>query len=54
MAEVSTAMVTALTTIATGISNAMADIAPVAIPVIGVGLVVTLGVRFFKRIASKA
>ena len=31
-----------------------ADIAPVALPIIGVGLVVTVGVKFFKRIASKA
>ncbi|HJB49044.1 MAG TPA: hypothetical protein IAA40_06570 [Candidatus Olsenella excrementigallinarum] len=54
METVSTALVTALTTTATGITDALADIAPVALPIIGVGLVVTVGVKFFKRIASKA
>ncbi len=54
METVSSALVTALTTTATGITDALADIAPVALPIIGVGLVVTVGVKFFKRIASKA
>ena len=54
METVSAALVTALTTTATGITDALADIAPVALPIIGVGLVVTVGVKFFKRIASKA
>lgn len=49
-----TSMTTAMSSIASDITSALTSIAPVAIPVIGIGLVVTLGVKFFKRIANKA
>ena len=54
METVSTALVTPVTTTATPITDALPRIAPVPLPIIGVGLVVTVGVKFFKRIASKA
>lgn len=54
MESVTTALTTALTSTATGITDALAKIAPVALPIIGIGLVVTIGVKFFKKIASKA
>lgn len=54
METVSTALVSAMTTTASSITDALGKIAPLALPLVGVGLVVTIGVKFFKRIASKA
>lgn len=30
------------------------DIVPLAIPIVGIGLVVVLGLKLFKRVANKA
>lgn len=54
MDSITTAMTTAFTSIVEDLESALSSIAPVVLPLVGVGLVVTLGVRFFKRIASAA
>lgn len=47
-------VVTAFTTAANDMKSVITDITPIAVGVIGAGLVVTFGVKFFKRIAGKA
>lgn len=54
MSSVVTSMTTALTSIVTELETALASVAPLAIPVIGIGLVVTIGIGLFKRIANRA
>lgn len=49
-----TALTAALTTMAASISDAIAAVLPVAIPLVGAGLVVTIGLSVFKRIANMA
>ena len=49
-----TALTTALTSMASSISTAIGAVLPIAIPLVGAGLVVTIGLNVFKRIASKA
>lgn len=53
MSDIITALTTALTTVKTDFFSAIAGILPVALAIVGAGLVVVLGVKYFKRIASK-
>ena len=46
------AVATALTTIATNITNTISAVAPVAIGIVGVFLVWKFGIRFFKSVAK--
>ena len=46
------AVATALTTIATNITNTLGAVAPVAVGVVGVFIVWKSGIRFFKSIAK--
>lgn len=46
------AVATALTTIATNITNTITAVAPVAIGIVGVFLVWKFGIRFFKSVAK--
>lgn len=48
------ALVTSVTGMANSISGSITSVLPVAIPLVGIGLVVTLGLKQFKRVASKA
>lgn len=48
------ALTSALTTMAGSISEAIGAVLPIAIPLVGAGLVVTIGLSVFKRIANKA
>ena len=48
----SNAVATALTTIATNITNTISAVAPVAISIVGVFLVWKFGIRFFKSVAK--
>lgn len=50
---VTEATVTALTGIVTQMTDAVTKVAPLAIPVIGAGLVVTIGIKVFKRVSGK-
>lgn len=48
------ALTSACTTIAADISGAISAVLPIALPLVGAVLVVTIGLKVFKRIASKA
>lgn len=48
------ALTTALTSMSGTITSAISTVLPVAIPFVGVTLVVTIGLRVFKRIAGQA
>ena len=50
---VTDATVTALTGIVSQMTDAVTKVAPLAIPVIGAGLVVTIGIKVFKRVSGK-
>lgn len=47
---VSTALVDQAGTIATELSGMIADILPVALPVLGIGIAVTFGIKFIKKV----
>lgn len=49
-----TAIETAMTAVKTDVLSIMGKALPVALGIMGVGLAVTLGVKFFKKISSKA
>lgn len=49
---VSDSLKTALTTIASDMTGVIGDIVPIAVPVIGGILVVTLGIKAFKKFSK--
>jgi len=51
---VSTALVSAVTDIATSIGTVIGQVVPIALPLIGASLVVTIGLKIFKTVANKA
>ena len=51
---VAEATTTALNGVVTELQSAVTSVAPIAIPVIGAGLVVTIAIKVFKRVANKA
>lgn len=51
-ASASNPVATALTTIATNITNTLTAVAPVAVGIVGVFLVWKFGIRFFKSVAK--
>ena len=53
VADVISALTTACTTISTNFFSALGDILPIALGIVGAGIVVILGVRYFKKIANK-
>lgn len=48
-----TALTTGITEIATNMGNAISEIIPVSLPIVGMILVVTIGLRVFKKITGK-
>lgn len=52
--QAGTVLTTAIGDMTTSISNSIMSMLPVAVPLIAVGLVVTVGVKVFKRIANLA
>lgn len=48
------ALTGACSTMATDITSAVTGIIPIALPVVGIVMVVVIGLKVFKRIASKA
>ena len=50
--SVSESLTAALTTIASDMSNAVGAIVPIAVPVLGGILVVSLGIKAFKKITK--
>ena len=53
MSDIITALTTALTTVKTDFFTALGGVLPVALAIVGAGLVIVLGVRYFKKIANK-
>jgi len=49
-----TAVDTAFKAIKSDVSDMMTTALPVALAIVGIGLAVTLGVKFFKKISSKS
>ena len=52
MDSVSTSLVGACTEMAASVGGAIAQIIPIAIPLVGVGLVVKIGLRTFRNVTS--
>ena len=52
MEGVTTALTTGITTIASSATDAIAKVLPVALPVMGAIVVVTIGIRVFKKFAK--
>lgn len=53
MTDVISALTTAMTTVKTDFFSALTSILPIALAIVGAGLVIVLGVKYFKRIANK-
>lgn len=47
-------LITACTSIAGSATTAINGVIPIALPLVGAGLVITIGLKVFKRIAGKA
>ena len=54
MDGISTALVASFTEVATELTGIISKTLPVALPVIGGMIVVTIGIKVFKKITSKA
>lgn len=52
--SITESMVTAFTSIKDDILSAIAKIAPIALPVLGAGLLVVVGIKIFKKVTGKA
>ena len=50
MEGIASAMTTAVGTIASDATGLVADILPVALPVLGIGIAVTFGIKFVKKV----
>lgn len=50
---VQTALVSAFTTVASDAQATMAAILPVAIPIVGFTIVVTLGIKIFRKVSGR-
>lgn len=48
------ALTTAVTDMASSVANAIGAVIPIAIPLVGAGLVVTIGLKVFTKITNKA
>ena len=52
--SVITALSTAFNTIAGNISSVLTTVAPIALTIVGAGMVLTFGIKWFKRLTNKA
>lgn len=52
MEGITTALTTALGTISSNVMSVFGDVLPAALTIVGAVIVVTLGVKMFKRIAK--
>jgi len=52
--SVTASLVSAVTDIASSIGGVIGTVIPIALPLIGAGLVVTIGIKVFKSVAGKA
>lgn len=54
MSDIITALTTAMTTIKTDFFSVLTGILPIALAMIGAGLVVMIGIRMFKKLTNKS
>ena len=54
MADIITALTTALTSVATNFYTALGDVLPIALGVVGTVMVVLLAIKVFKKITNRA
>lgn len=54
MTSITSALTTAMGTVRDDFFTSLAGILPIALAVVGAGLVITLGVKYFKKISNKA
>lgn len=54
MSAIQSALTTAFTDISTNLQTTITNVAPIALGVVGFGIVITFGVKWFKRITNKA
>ena len=53
MEEVKTALTNSFTTVASSLTGIIGDVLPIALPVVGAMIVVTIGIKIFKKVVSK-
>lgn len=53
METVTSALTTSFASVATAIIGVIGDTLPIALPVVGAMIVVTVGIKVFKRVVSK-
>ena len=53
MDGVTTALTTSFTSVATALTGVIGDVRPIALPVVGAMIVVTIGIKIFKKVVSK-
>lgn len=53
MEAISTALTTALSGVATECMSVASSVVPVALPIVGIGIVIAVGVRIFKKVTGK-
>ena len=53
MESVTTALTTSFTAVANSITGVIGDVLPIALPVVGAMIVVTTGIKIFKKVVSK-
>ena len=51
---IQSALSTAFTSIASDLTSTITTVAPIALGVLGMGIVLTFGVKWFKRLTNKA
>lgn len=47
------ALQNAMTSVSTDVQSAISTVLPIALGIMGFGLVITLGIKYFKKIANK-
>lgn len=52
MEAITTALTTSFSTVATSLISVIGDIIPIALPVVGAMIVVTLGIRIFRTVVK--
>lgn len=53
METVVSGLTTAFTSAVTSVEGAIGSIVPIAIPLVGIGLAIRLGIKYFKSVANK-
>lgn len=53
MEGVVTALTTSFTSVASSVTGIIGDVLPIALPIVGAMIVVTTGIKIFKKIVSK-